>query len=250
VTVRSDVRGPALWLTIDREERRNALSAEVIEGLVEGLSRGDARVVVITGAGERAFCAGGDLEGFARAARGESPPAAIARLMRALRECPRPVIARVNGLALGGGFGLLLGCDLAIAAGDAELGTPEIDLGLWPHVITVAIQRNVPRKVALELMLTGRRIGAADAARWGIVNRAVPRADLDRAVEEMVEELAGKSAHVLALGKESYRGAEDLPWDEAVAYLTEMLARNIQAEDLREGVQAFFEKRAPDWRDR
>lgn len=247
MTVRTELRGDALWLTIDREERRNALSSAVIDGLTEGLSSNEGRVVVITGTGDRAFCAGGDLGGFTG---GESPPAAIGRLMRALRGCPRPVVARVQGLALGGGFGLLLGCDLAVAADDAELGTPEVNVGLWPHVITAAIQRNVPRKIALELMLTGRRIGAVDAARWGIVNRAVPRAELDAAIEELVMTLASKSAHVLALGKESYRGAEDLAFDDAVAFLTGMLERNLEAEDLREGVQAFLEKRAPVWRDR
>lgn len=253
--VRFERRGPAAWLTIDREERRNALSASVIGELVEGLARAGvddrARVVVLTGAGDRAFCAGGDIGGFqAGEAVAESAPAAISRIVDALWHHPKPVVARVNGPALGGGLGLVLACDLAVAADDVEVGTPEINIGLWPHVITAVIQRTLPRKVALELMLTGRRMSAREAERWGIVNRVVPRAELDAAVEELVEVLASKSPHVLHLGKRSFTGAEDLPFGRALDHLKEQLAENLRAEDLVEGVSAFLEKRDPEWRDR
>ncbi len=144
----------------------------------------------------------------------------------------------------------MLACDLAVAADDVEVGTPEINIGLWPHVITAVIQRNVPRKVALEMMLTGRRLAAADAHRWGMVNRVVPRADLDDAVEELVAEIAGKSPHVLRLGKESFYGAQDLPFEEALEHLRSMLAQNLESEDLAEGLAAFLEKREPNWRGR
>lgn len=253
--VRFEVRGPAAWVTIDREERRNALSAGVIAELVEGLARArgddEVRVVVLTGAGDRAFCAGGDIGGFQEGqAVADSAPAAISRILDALWHHPKPVVARVNGRALGGGLGLVLACDLAVAAEDVEVGTPEIDIGLWPHVITAVIQRTLPRKVALDLMLTGRRMPAREAERWGVVNRVVPRDELDAAVERLVEALASKSPHVLRLGKRSFAGAEDLPFGRAIDHLKEALAENLRAEDLAEGVSAFLEKRRPEWRGR
>lgn len=254
MTVRYERRGPAAWVTIDREERRNALSPEVIDGLVQALARAarddDVRAVVLTGAGERAFCAGGDIGGFAAADAAESAPAAVSRIVDALWHHPQPTVARVNGRALGGGFGLLLACDLAVAAEGVEVGTPEIDIGLWPHVITAVIQRTVPRKVALELMLTGRRMTAQEALRWGIVNRVVPRERLDAEVEGLLEDIAGKSPAIVRLGKRSFAGAEDLPWGRAIDHLKGMLAQNLEAEDLVEGVSAFLEKRRPDWKRR
>jgi enoyl-CoA hydratase/carnithine racemase len=250
-------RGPAAWLTIDRQERRNALGPDVIRELVDALKRAgnddDVRVVVLTGAGEKAFSAGGDIGSFSQAAQEEdteSAPAAISRLLDALWWHPKPTVARVNGRALGGGFGILLACDLAVAADDVEVGTPEIDIGLWPHVITAVIQRTLPRKVALDLMLTGRRMPIAEAERWAIVTRVVPRAELDAATDEVVETLAGKSPFVLRLGKRSFAGAEDLPWGRAIDHLKERLAENLGAEDLVEGVSAFLQKRKPDWKGR
>jgi enoyl-CoA hydratase/carnithine racemase len=251
--VRFDLVGASARVTIDREERRNALSADVIEGLLAALRRASAedaaQVVVLTGAGERAFCAGGDIGGFATDTA-ESAPAAIARLLDAVWHHPKPTIARVNGGALGGGFGLMMACDLAIAADDVEVGMPEVNLGLWPHVITAVVQRTVPRRLAVEMMMTGRRLQAEEALRHGLVNRVVPRGDLDPAVEELAAALAGKSPAILRLGKRSFTGAEDLTFGAAIQHLKDMLAENLQAEDLAEGVAAFLEKRAPRWKGR
>ena len=255
--VRYELRGPAAWITIDRPEQRNSLNPDVIAGLIEGLRRatGDenARAIVLTGAGDKAFSAGGDLGGFAEGAsrveqhavRGE-----IARLLIGLQECGKPVIARVNGKCLAGGFGLALGCDLIVAAHDAEFGTPEIDVGLWPYMISAVIHRNVPRKVALELMLTGRRMSATEAGRWGIVNRVVPRGELDRTVDSIVETLAGKSPLILRLGKDSFYRSQDMSVQDALGYLHAMLTVNLEAEDLIEGVTAFAQKRRPEWKGR
>jgi enoyl-CoA hydratase len=255
VTVEYEVRGPAAWLTIDRQDRHNALSATVIGEMVAYLARAatdpEVRVVVLTGAGDRAFSAGGDIGGFrAGEAVAESAPAAISRLLDALWWHPKPTIARVNGRALGGGLGVVLACDLAVAADDAEVGFPEISIGLWPHVVTAVAHRTLGRRVALEMMLTGRRLGAEEASSHGIFNRAVPRADLDAAVEELVAATSGKSPHVLKLGKRSFAGSEDLPWGRAMDNLKEHLAENLRAEDLAEGVSAFLEKRDPRWKDR
>src|SRR5262245_4280014 len=215
--VRYESHGSAAWLLIDRAECRNALNDEAIEGLLSGLDRAandaDARAVVITGAGDRAFCAGADLSTTMAPSEGRVEQhdrrGRIGALLLAIRRHPLPVVARVNGVALAGGFGLMLACDLVVAADDIEVGTPEIDVGLWPYMISAVILRELPRKVGLELMLTGRRMPVDQAARWGLVNRVVPRAELDAAVGEVVETLASKSPIVLRLGKESFVGAED-----------------------------------------
>src|SRR5438874_691003 len=163
-------------LTINRPERRNAISWGVISGLREALARAkddaEVRVVVLTGAGEKAFCAGADLGGMAdgddgflalHEGRGE-----MARLFEDLWQLGKPTIARVRGYALAGGFGLALACDFVVAADDACFGTPEVDVGLWPYMITVPLVRSMPPKKALELMLTGRRVNAEEADRLGL----------------------------------------------------------------------------------
>ncbi len=144
----------------------------------------------------------------------------------------------------------MLACDLAVAADDVEVGMPEINLGLWPHVVTAVVQRTMPRRLALELMLTGRRVEAEEALRRGLVNAVVPRADLDPAVQGLVDSIAAKSSAIVALGKRSFMGAEDLAFGPAIQHLKEMLAANLEEPDLAEGVAAFLEKRTPQWRDR
>jgi enoyl-CoA hydratase len=251
-------RDSSLWLTIDRPDRSNALDGAVMDGLLAGLKAAaddpDVRVVVLTGAGERTFCAGADLAAVAaaraRPGGGSDADTEVDRLdglLAAIVTHPKPVIARVNGHALAGGFGLALACDLIVAAETAEFGTPEVNVGLWPFVITAVIARNVPRKVALEMMLTGRRMPAAEAAGWGIVNHVVPAADLDRAVEDLARDLASKSPLALRVGKESFQHAEDLSFHDSLTYLRGMLHAHLQSQDLAEGVAAFLEKRRPNW---
>lgn len=249
-------RGAALWLTIDRPAERNALTPEAIGRLVDGLAGADAdpavRVVVLTGAGDRAFCAGGSLDpsrdgGFLG---GHDGRRAYGQLLLKLQACRRPTVAVVNGHALAGGLGLVLGCDLAIAAEEATFGLPEIDVGLFPFQVIGVLVRHVGRKPALDLAMTGRRLPAREALALGLVSRVVPAAELSAAADRLVEGLAGKSAAVLALGKRAFHAAEDLPLAPAMELLAAHLSLNAGLEDAAEGIAAFREKRPPAWKDR
>jgi enoyl-CoA hydratase len=248
--------GALAVITINRPDRRNAINPEVTRGIADALASAedapDVRVAVLTGAGDRAFCAGGDLGGMTADGKvaQHSQRAEVGDLFAQMRSSRLPIVARVNGHALAGGFGLMLACDLVIAASDAEMGTPEINLGLWPFMISAVIQRDVPRKVALELMLTGRRMNADEAARWGFVNRVVDRDGLDDAVREITEVLASKSPLIAALGKRSFYRAEDMGFEASLDYLAGMLTVCLESEDTVEGVTAFMEKRAPEWKGR
>ncbi len=252
--VRYEVDGHVARLTIDRPEKRNALSWDVMTELRQRFADAKAdpevRVVVLTGAGEKAFCAGADLTGMAEGAgyaqlhdgRGE-----LARLFREMWELGKPIIARVRGYALAGGFGLALACDLVVCSDDARFGTPEINVGLWPHMITVPLTRSMPPKRALELMMTGRRLDAAEADRIGFVHRVVPDDELDGAVDELAEVLAAKSPSIMKLGRDAFYGAWDLAAEEALRLLHPLLTVTASTEDAAEGIAAFAEKREPHW---
>lgn len=243
-------------LRIDRPDRRNAADQEVVARLREGLAAAEAdaevRVLVITGTGDSAFCSGADLAGVSSEApvQQHHRRAEIGRLFGKMRRARLPIVARVNGVALAGGFGLMLACDLVVAAEEAEMGLPEIDIGLWPFMVTAMTHRDIPRKVALELMMTGRRMGAREGERWGFVNRVVSRSDLDAATEELAGALASKSPLIMTLGKTSFYASEDQRFDDAIEYLAGMLSVCVQSEDTTEGVSAFFQKRAPEWKGR
>lgn len=251
------VEGGIATITINRPERRNALSWTVMTELraAFAMARDDpaVRTVVLTGAGDKAFCAGADLTGMAggagyaelHAGRGE-----LARLFRDMWELGKPIVARVRGYALAGGFGLALACDVVIAADDAQFGTPEIDVGLWPFMITVPLLRSMPPKKALELMMTGRRVGADEAERIGFVNRVVPVSDLDAEVTELAMTLASKSPAVMKLGRDSFYAVLDQPADDALKLLHPLLTITTGTEDAAEGIAAFAEKRAPVWKGR
>lgn len=243
-------------LTIDDPERRNPLSLETMTELTQRIdvAAGDdqVRVIIITGTGDRAFSAGGDLRGGFVDAPLEDHEArrALADLIRAIRRCGKPVIARVNGHAIAGGFGLASACDIVIAVDDATFGLPEIKVGLWPMMITAVLQRLIPQKAAFELMATGRRISAEEAQRLGAVSRVVSRADLDSAVDETVAALCEVSPALLAMGKDAFYAAEDLPLDVALDQLHLGLTATAMTEDAAEGISAFLEKRSPEWRGR
>jgi enoyl-CoA hydratase/carnithine racemase len=258
--VRYEVDGPLGRITIDRPERHNAMSFQVMAELGEALATakadGAVRVVVLTGAGESAFCAGADLGGIGQDTSPGAPggPAAtheargrVAELFRALWDLGKPTIARVRGYCLAGGFGLALACDFVIASDDATFGTPEIDVGLWPYMITVPLLRSMPPKKALDLMLTGRRVGAGEAERIGFVNRVVPPEELDAAVDQLAATLASKSPVVLRWGRDSFYRVLDMAGEDALDYLHAMLTVTTLTDDAKEGLAAFAEKRKPEW---
>ena len=255
-SLRYEVADHVATVTIDRPEKRNSLSWTVMTELRAAFAaaKDDAgvRVVVLTGAGDRAFCAGADLTGMSSGAgfaelhdaRGE-----LARLFREMWDLGKPIVARVRGYALAGGFGLACACDLIVCSDDAQFGTPEIDVGLWPHMITVPLLRSMAPKRALELMMTGRRIDAAEADRIGFVHRVVPVDELDPAVGELAAVLAAKPPAVMKLGRDAFYAVIDQSADDALRLLHPMLTVTATNEDAAEGIAAFAEKRPPRWRD-
>ena len=254
--VRYEFEAGIVTLTIDREAARNALSPGVVTGLKEGLERAGAdanvRAIVLTGAGTRVFCAGGDLGGMSGDGflAGHEGRRAYGQLLLAFQQVAKPTVARINGHALAGGLGLVLACDLAVASDAAGFGTPEIDRGLFPMMVLAFLQRHVGRKRALELLLTGDRLTAQQALAWGLVNQVVPAAELDATTKALAGKLAGKSLAILALGRRSFFTAEDLPLGQSLEFLAGQLSLNVLTDDTAEGVTAFLEKRPAKWADR
>jgi enoyl-CoA hydratase/carnithine racemase len=252
--VLADVSEGVATLTINRPERRNALSWEVVGQLRTEVDRARldpaVKVVVLTGAGDKAFCAGADLGGMAEGASFlelHEERGAMAELFQELWALGKPTIARVRGYALAGGFGLALSCDLVVAADDAQFGTPEINVGLWPYMITVPLCRSMPPKKALELMLTGRRVDAVEALRIGFVTKIVSVEELDAAVAELAASLAAKSPAVMKLGRDSFYKVWDEDAADALAFLHSQLTLTTLTDDAKEGIAAFAEKRSPNW---
>jgi enoyl-CoA hydratase len=253
-TLRYEVAGRIATLTIDNPAKRNALTMGTLAELRDALARAKAddtvRAVVLTGAGEQAFSAGADLSSMAASAgllalhdaRGE-----LGRFIEDMWSLGKPTIAKVRGYCLAGGFGVALTCDLVIAADDALFGTPEIDVGIWPMMITVPLVRSLPPKKALELMMTGRRVSADEGERLGFVNRVVPAADLDDAVAEVAGRLAEKAPAAMRLGRDAFYAVLDLDVSSSLRILQSALTIVTGTDDAREGVTAFREKRRPEW---
>jgi enoyl-CoA hydratase/carnithine racemase len=250
--LRRDADGVA-WLTMNRPAARNALSIGLMEALVAELdaieSDAAVKVVVIGGAGP-AFCAGHDL----RELRSRPERAAYqatfelcSRLMTRVVRLSKPAIARVHGVATAAGCQLVASCDLAVAAASARFATPGVNIGLFCSTPMVALSRVVGRKAAMEMLLTGDLIDAARARELGLVNRVVPDAELDTAVAALAGQIAAKSPLTLAIGKDAFYRQAEMGLDDAYAYVSEVMTRNMMARDAAEGIDAFLTKRQPTW---
>lgn len=255
-TIRCEAEGPVARITLNRPDKRNPIGALTAGEIIHALENraGETRVIVLTGAG-KVFSAGGDLSQMAGGGAGDgggSParPASLVDLFRTMHELGVPIIAMVNGHALAGGLGLVVACDLAIASEEATFGTTEIQLGLWPMMISAEIARSIGRKAALELMLTGKRIPAAEAVRLGLINRAVPAAALEAETMALAGELADKSPATVALGLRAFYRAADMDLLPALRFLEGELGRVLGLEDAAEGISAFLQKRKPVWKGR
>jgi len=249
-----EVKGHVATITMNRPQRRNALSGRLVNELIVALetASGDANVgaVVLQGAGG-AFCSGGDLSQMAGGAAddlGDVPiRGGFVELNLAFTRVGKPIVAKVHRYAYGGGLGLVAGAHFAVAEDTAKFGTPEIDRGVFPMMIMAWIFRNVPRRKGLEMILTGERISAAEAVEYGLINRAVPPEDLDAVVDDLATRLASKPPAIVRLGLEAYHRQDDLSVSEALPYLSDMLMKCFGTDDAREGMTAFLEKREPVW---
>jgi enoyl-CoA hydratase len=244
-------------VTLNRPEQRNALSAQMLGELVDALRRArddqEVRAVVLTGAGDKVFCAGADLGGFAADAPLVDKHFGSDLFLEFFRLMPRlgkPSLCAANGHVLAGGLGLALSCDLVIAKQEATFGTPEINVGAFPYMIMSIIYRNVPRKKVNEMILLGERMSAEDAVTYGLANKAVPAEEFDAAVDDWARKLASKSPVLMRLGHDAMYRQQDMALDDALEFLRSQLSLTFTTEDIQEGVQAFFEKREPNWKGR
>ncbi len=253
--VRIERAGEVFTIVIDRETRRNALNEAVALGIIAGLDEAEAdrsvRAVVLTGAGDKAFCAGGDLQpaadGTPFAIDAADPRHYVARLLRRMDACRLPLVARVNGHALAGGFGLVCACDLVVAREDALLGVTEVKVGLFPMMILPYLLRILPYRTMMEMCLTGEPLKASDAIGGSLVNYVVAAGELDAKTHWLVNRLTGKSPTGIRLGKQALAKIREMSTDSALEYAQFMLANMARTEDAREGFAAFSEKRAPNW---
>jgi enoyl-CoA hydratase/carnithine racemase len=246
--------GGVVTLTLNRPQARNGLSLAMLQALREALAEieadADARVVTIAGAGP-AFCAGHDLKELR--GRNYDPAyvdelfAVCAEVMQAIVNLSKPVIARVHGVATAAGAQLVASADLAFAAEDARFATPGVNIGLFCSTPMVALSRNVSKKHAMQMLLSGELIDAETALRFGLVNEIVPAAELVARTLDFARKIASKSSLTLAIGKKAFYRQAELPLAEAYAFTREVMAENLKARDAREGIGAFLDKRAPVW---
>jgi enoyl-CoA hydratase/carnithine racemase len=243
----------AARVTLNRPEKRNALSLEVMQELIDTLRRvsadPDVRVIVLDAAGP-AFSSGHDLSEMI----GRDVPFfqrlfdVCTELMETIHRLPQPVVAKVGGIATAAGCQLVAACDLAVAADTARFATPGVKIGLFCSTPMVPLSRAIGRKRALDMLLTGKPIDAATALEWGLVNRVVPAEALDEEVGDIVEAIARSSPLTVGIGKEAFYAQIELDEHRAYDLTKAVMAMNARADDAQEGMSAFLEKRPPAWR--
>jgi enoyl-CoA hydratase/carnithine racemase len=245
--------GRAARIVLDRPEKRNALSLELMEEVIGALHEVSAqdttRAIVIEGAGP-AFSAGHDLSEMIGRERAffDRLFERCTAMMETVHELPQPVIAKVHGIATAAGCQLVAACDLSVAAEGTRFATPGVKIGLFCSTPMVPVSRAVGRKRAMQMLLTGEPIDAATALDWGLVNRVVPAEELEAAVLELVEAIARSSSYTVSTGKRAFYAQVDRPEEDAYQHCTVVMTDNALAHDAQEGMTAFLEKRPPVWR--
>jgi len=248
--------GGIVTLTLNRPKQYNALSAEVLTALqsaLDDIAADEAIRVVVIAANGKAFCAGHDLKEMRSSeerAVHQSLFEQCGRMMVSINRLPQPVIARVNGIATAAGCQLVANCDLAIAAEDARFAVSGINVGLFCSTPAVPLSRNLLQKHAMHMLLTGDFISASQALQFGLVNEVVDSVELEGATQALAAKIAAKSSHSIKLGKDMFY--RQLPMDlaDAYAYASERMACNMDSHDAREGIDAFIQKRKPQWQDK
>jgi len=251
--VMTETRGTSMVITINRPEQRNAFNRAVIEGISQGvreaMESGQHRAIVLTAAGEKAFCAGGDLGGAADGApfsvNPSDPRNFLIDYFKLLETCELPVIARVNGHALAGGLGILAACDLAVAADHSLFGVPEAKIGIFPMMILPVLLRTVPLRKLMEMCMTAQPVSAHEAKELGLVNHVVPAGELDARVDALVAAVSAVSPTAIRMGKHGFHAMRDMGIRQAWEFAELMLPMMAATEDAKEGFSAFREKRAP-----
>lgn len=247
-------RGPVLWLTITREERRNAMSHSVLAGMTQAINVAQGnrsiRAIVITGAGSKAFCAGADLQSAKAFTTDYSEPHGhLAQLLRAAKASTVPLIARVNGACMAGGMGLMTMCDMAVAARHAVFGLPEVKVGVFPAQVLSVLQHLIPRRVLAEMCLTGEPITSAQALEFNLVNyvQAEDEAGVDLRLQWLLDRLLDKSPAAIRRGLYTMKKIEAMAFEESMSFTESQIALFTLTEDAKEGQKAFQEKRKPVW---
>ncbi|MFI5282450.1 MAG: enoyl-CoA hydratase/isomerase family protein [Candidatus Dormibacterales bacterium] len=249
------VDGYIATVMLNRPEQRNPLSGVMLKDLAAAFRwcqrEDDVRCVVLTGAGDRVFCAGADLgsfdAGMSDLERHRSRELFV-DLFALMASLGKPIVGRINGHALAGGLGLACSCDILVSTDTATFGTPEINVGIWPMMIQAVLTRSIPRKVLLEMEMLGDRWTASQLQALGVINRVVPAGQLDATVNEISLKLSRKSPLAMRLGRDSFYRQQDMEFRAALDYLHSQFTLITLTEDSKEGVRAFFEKREPDFK--